>query len=63
MERQIREEEERVATADALSQQERNRAEEERRRKFEIVERIRHEMQIKDAAKKVSLVDSYAVKA
>jgi hypothetical protein len=63
MERQIREEEERVATADALSQQERNRAEEERRRKFEIVERIRHDMQIKDAAKKVSLVDSYAVKA
>lgn len=37
--------------------------EEERNRKYQIVDKIRKEVDAKEAAKKISLVDSYALKA
>jgi len=60
MERQSREAAERQAEQDALREAEEERLMDEKRRKYEIVDRIRAEMAIKDAAKQVSLVDSYA---
>lgn len=63
MERQSREEAERQAEQDALREAEEERLIDEKRRKYEIVDRIRAEMAIKDAAKQVSLVDSYAQRA
>lgn len=37
--------------------------EEERNRKYQIVDKIRKEVEAKEAAKMISLVDSYALKA
>lgn len=63
MTRKSREEAERQAEQDALKEAEEERLMDEKRLKYKIVERIRAEIAIKDAAKQVSLVDSYAQRA
>lgn len=59
----VRDEAEKQAVIEAVRAKQEAEEAEAKRKKYEIVDKIRHEMQVKDAQEKESLVDSYARQA